>query len=179
MLRFTAWLNRAGTVAANSLQPYFSAINKLFRDHLKEPLAMGPLLTDARHGLAMQQQPITDPDICIPIPAPIVQHMLLFAHRHHRAITWRPDNLVQIKTFRAILAVGTNYCYFCRAETSVRCHMNDIAVDMTGGNILLFIRKAKGDKRRTAADKPILQLPIVVVPLQADLLEPFTAGRIS
>jgi hypothetical protein len=30
MLRFTAWLARSGTIAANSLQPYFSAINKNF-----------------------------------------------------------------------------------------------------------------------------------------------------
>jgi hypothetical protein len=44
MLCFTSWLARAGTVAANSLQPYFSAINKFFRDHLKEPVAMGPFL---------------------------------------------------------------------------------------------------------------------------------------
>jgi hypothetical protein len=177
MLRFTTWLARAGTIAANSLQPYFSAINKFFRDQLKEPVALGPLLTDARRGLAMQQPPITDPDIRVPISAPIVQHMLLFAHRHYRALTWQPDNLVQIKTFRAILAVCTNYCYFRRAETGVRCHMDDIAVDRTGGNILLFIRKAKGDERRTAADKPLLQLPITAVPLLADLMEAFTVVR--
>jgi hypothetical protein len=72
MLCFTAWLARAGTVAANSLQPYFSAINKLFRNHHKELVAMGPLLPDGRRGLAMQQ-PITDPDILVPILAPIVQ----------------------------------------------------------------------------------------------------------
>jgi hypothetical protein len=106
MLRFTSWLARAGTVVANSLQPYFSAINKLFRDnHLKEPVAMGPLLTDARRGLPMQQHPITDPDIRVPIPTRIVQCILLFAHRHYRALTWHPDNLVHIKTFRVILAV--------------------------------------------------------------------------
>jgi site-specific recombinase XerD len=55
MLRFTTWLARSGTIAANSLQPYISEINKLFRDHLKELVALGPLLTDARRGLAMQQ----------------------------------------------------------------------------------------------------------------------------
>jgi hypothetical protein len=126
----------------------------------------------------MQQQPIIDPDICVPYLAPIVQHMLLFAHRQYRALTWQPDNLVHIKTFRAIFAVCTNYCYFFRAETVVRCHMDDIAVDRTGGNILLFIRKAKGDQRKTAADKPLLQLLIIIaVPLLADLLEAFTAGR--
>jgi hypothetical protein len=52
--------------------------------------------------------------------------------------------------------------------------MDDIAVDMIGVNILLFVRKAKGDQRRTAADKPLLQLPI-----DADLLEAFTVGRTS
>jgi hypothetical protein len=55
MLRFATWLARAGTIAANSLYPYFSSINKFFRDHLKELVALGPLLTDARRGLAMQQ----------------------------------------------------------------------------------------------------------------------------
>jgi hypothetical protein len=105
--------------------------------------------------------------------------MLLFAHRHYFVLTWPPDNIVETKTFRAILAVCTNYCYFCGAGTSVRCQMNDIAVDRTGGNILLFLQKAKGDHRRTAADKPLLQLPITAVPLLADLMEAFTVGRTS
>jgi hypothetical protein len=108
MLRFTAWPARSGTIAANSLQPYFSAINKFFRDHVKEQVALGPLLTDARMGLAMQQHPITAPDIRVPLHVLIVQEMLLFAHRHYRALTWQPDNLVHIKTFRAMLAVCTN-----------------------------------------------------------------------
>jgi hypothetical protein len=38
MLRFTPCLARARTVAATSLQPFFSAINKKIRDHLKEPV---------------------------------------------------------------------------------------------------------------------------------------------
>jgi hypothetical protein len=33
ILRFTTWLARAGTVAANNLQPFFLAINTFFRDH--------------------------------------------------------------------------------------------------------------------------------------------------
>jgi hypothetical protein len=39
--------------------------------------------------------------------------------------------------------------------------MDDITNDRTGGNILLFIRKPKGDERRTAADKPLLQLQML------------------
>jgi hypothetical protein len=60
MLRFTTWLVRSGTFAANTLQPYFSAITKHFRDHLREPMALGPLLADARRALAMQQKSIAD-----------------------------------------------------------------------------------------------------------------------
>jgi hypothetical protein len=33
MVRYTAWLGLLGTVVAGSLQPYFLAINKYFRDH--------------------------------------------------------------------------------------------------------------------------------------------------
>jgi hypothetical protein len=58
--------------------------------------------------------------------------------------------------------------------------MDDIAVDMIGGKIRLFVRKANVDQRRTAADKPLLQLPIIVaIPLLAALLEAFTDGRTS
>jgi hypothetical protein len=83
MHRFKAWLARARIVAANILQPYFSAINKLFRDHHKEPVALGPLLTDASRGLARQQYSIADPDIRVSFPARIVQHMLQFDTTAH------------------------------------------------------------------------------------------------
>jgi hypothetical protein len=63
VLRFTTRVARAKIIAANSLLPYFSAINNIFRDHLKEPLTLGPLLTGARRGFALRQEPVTDPDI--------------------------------------------------------------------------------------------------------------------
>jgi hypothetical protein len=125
----------------------------------------------------MQHQPIADPDIRVLIPVPIVKHMLQFAHRHYRALIWQPDILVHINPFRAILAVCTNYCNFCHAGTGVRCHIDDIAVDTTGGNICLFLRKAKGDQRRPAADRSLLQLPSATIPVLADLIETFSDGR--
>jgi hypothetical protein len=70
----------------------------------------------------MQQRPITDPDIRVPTPTPIVQQMLQFANRRYSALPWQPDTFVHIKTFRAIFAVCTNYCYFHRTETGVHCH---------------------------------------------------------
>jgi hypothetical protein len=55
MVRYTAWLALLGTVAATSLQLYFSAVNKFFRDHQRQPIAVGELLADARRGLEMLQ----------------------------------------------------------------------------------------------------------------------------
>jgi hypothetical protein len=54
MVRYTACLALLGTVAASSLQPYFSAVIKFFRDHQRQPIAVGDLLADARRGLEMQ-----------------------------------------------------------------------------------------------------------------------------
>ena len=40
--RYLAWIGDQSTVAADSLQPYLSAINKLLLDHGKSLVALGP-----------------------------------------------------------------------------------------------------------------------------------------
>jgi hypothetical protein len=42
----------------------------------------------------------------------------------------------------------------------------------------LLIRKAKGDKRRNAADKPIMTMPITVNPALVDLMEKHCTQRV-
>ena len=42
--RYIAWLGKRGTVAAASLQPYLSSINKYLQDHALPPVALGPLV---------------------------------------------------------------------------------------------------------------------------------------
>jgi hypothetical protein len=41
MVRYTAWLGLLGTVAASSMQLYFFVVNKYFRDHQLQPIAVG------------------------------------------------------------------------------------------------------------------------------------------
>ncbi len=43
--RYIAWLGQRGTMAADSLQPYLSTINRLLMDHALPPVALGPLVT--------------------------------------------------------------------------------------------------------------------------------------
>eukprot|EP00873_Tetraselmis_striata_P046306 jgi/Tetstr1/466570/TSEL_011072.t1 len=44
MARYVTWLGNMGTIKASSLQPYRSAVNDLFKDHGREPMALGDLV---------------------------------------------------------------------------------------------------------------------------------------
>jgi hypothetical protein len=79
MVRYTAWLGLHGRVAASSLQPYFSAVNKFFRDHRRQPIAVGELMADARRGLEMLQKRLVPSAARLPLPAPVALDILLAA----------------------------------------------------------------------------------------------------
>ena len=57
--RYIAWLGERGTVAATSMQPYLSAINKFLQDHARPPVALGPLVSGVRKGLEKCQRDST------------------------------------------------------------------------------------------------------------------------
>lgn len=57
IVRYVAWLALEGRVAAESMQPYFSAINRLYEDLGHTPVAVGPLVRQAVLGLAGMQAP--------------------------------------------------------------------------------------------------------------------------
>jgi hypothetical protein len=83
MIRYIAWLALLGTVAASSLQPYFSAVNKYFRDHQRQPIAVGELLADAMRGLEMLQPRLVPADTRLPLPAPVTRRPRHSASRQH------------------------------------------------------------------------------------------------
>jgi hypothetical protein len=57
--------------------------------------------------------------------------------------------------------------------------MHDMTVDRPYRPIWLFIRKAKGDQRRNAADKPIMAMPITANPALVDLMEWYCTQRVA
>jgi hypothetical protein len=61
--------------------------------------------------------------------APLVGALLDAAAQLRKHITWTPPSRHLLAKFRAILAVCTNYAFFCRAETGVRCLTHDLTVD--------------------------------------------------
>jgi hypothetical protein len=179
MVRYTAWLALLGTVAASSLQPYFSAVSKFFRDHQREPIAVGELLADVRRGLEMLQHRLLPIAARLPLPAPVALDILRAADALHGTFAWTLATLPQLQRFRACLAVCVNYIFFCRAETGARRQTGDLIVDMPSQQICLFVRKSKGDQRRANCDKLVIAIPITANPVMADLLDYYTQHRVA
>jgi hypothetical protein len=177
MVRYTALLALHGRVAANSLQPYFYAVNKFFRDHQRQPIAVGELLADARRGLEMLQKRLVPSASRLPLSAPVALDILLTAATLRNTLTWTPATLPQLKIFRAFLAACVNYSFFCRAETGARCQTGDLLVDRPSQQICLFVRKSKGDQRRSSSDKLVFSLPTVANLVLTDLLDYYTQHR--
>jgi hypothetical protein len=125
----------------------------------------------------MQQERLQAADSRLPLPAPPALSLPNAAAELPTHLTWTPPSRHLIARFRALLAVCTNYAFFCRAKSCVRCLTQDLAVERPSGEIWLFIRKAKGGQRRSAADKPILAIPTAANPTLADLLEWYCAQR--
>jgi hypothetical protein len=171
MIRYTAWLALLGTVASSSMQPYFSAVNKFFRDHQRQPIAIGELLADARRGLEMLQHRLVLADTRLPLPAPVALNILMAANTLRDNLTWSPATLPLQERFRACLTVCVNYIFFCRAEIGARCQTGDLTVDRPSQQICLFVRKSKGDQRRDTRDKLVFAVPIAANPILAHLLD--------
>ena len=112
MVRYTAWLALLGTVATSSLQPYFSAMNKFFRDHQRQPIAVGELLANARRGLEMIQHRILPTASRLPLSAPVALDILKAADALRGTFTWTHAALPQLQRFRACLAIYINYSFF-------------------------------------------------------------------
>jgi hypothetical protein len=112
MVRYTAWLALQGTVAASSLQPYFSAVNKIFRDYQRQPIAVGELIAYARRGLEMLQERLVPTASRLPLPAPVALDILMAAAALRDTMTWTPATLPELQRFRACLAICVNYIFF-------------------------------------------------------------------
>eukprot|EP00873_Tetraselmis_striata_P002969 jgi/Tetstr1/423233/TSEL_001351.t1 len=55
MVRYVTWLGNSAMIKAPSMQPYLSAVNNVFKDNGREPMALGDLVGRVRKGLAASQ----------------------------------------------------------------------------------------------------------------------------
>ena len=174
--RFVAWLGLRGTVAAASLQPYLSAVNRFLGNHGVQPVALGLLVASVRRGLAGAQVDTQEPPLRVPLPAEavvafIVKAATLMAARP----VWPdpPDDAVYL--FRALLACAVSFLYFQRGEAGASCRTADLAPHDSG--IILYARDYKGARGVPAVKRPIHQLPAASFPTLLALLRFFDAQR--
>ena len=161
-------------MAADSLQPYLSAINRFLKDHNVAPTALGPIVTAVRRGLGNAQLDTDPADTRVPLPAPVALAILEQGERLLPRVNWRsgtpsPDLLL----LRACVAVITAYVFFNRGECGALLVLTgDLYVDSR--HITLLLRHEKGKQGRSA--KTVRQLPAAHLPRVAELLRAFCAG---
>jgi hypothetical protein len=123
----------------------------------------------------MQQERLLAVKSCLSLPAPLALALLDAAARIREHLTWTPPTRQFVARLRKLLAVCTNYTFFCIEEFGVRCLTQDQTVDRPSGQIWLLKSKrqskSKRRQRRNAADKPILVVPITANSALADLVE--------
>jgi hypothetical protein len=99
VVRYTAWVGLLGKLAAGSLQHYFSAVNKYFRDHKLPSIAVGELLADARRGLEMQRHHLVLYDNKLPPHVSVALDILMAAVEIRRSMEWTPASPPLIALF--------------------------------------------------------------------------------
>jgi hypothetical protein len=77
--RYLAWLGQKDTVAAVSLHPYLSAINKFMQVHALPSVALGPLVAGVRKGLGICQTDTSPLSLRLPLMVPVAVAILELA----------------------------------------------------------------------------------------------------
>lgn len=160
----------AGTtdiLSAYSLHQCFSSVNKHFRDHQRQPVALGDVLAAAaRRGLELQQECLGAEVVRVPAPAPGMSDVLDALVKLRPCVQWRPGTIAELRHFRGSMASTTYYFFFRRAETRTTCEHGDLVIGCpSAGNITMSVRKAAGEQRshhgfrQTLATTPHHRIP--------------------
>ena len=171
--RYVAWLGQRGSVAAESLQPYLSAINRLLMDHALPPVALGPLVTGVRKGLSNCQEDSYPRPQRLPLPAPVALAILELAERLLRCVRWTPrdPNLLLLRAAAASIA---SYVFFNRGECSACALVDDLVINDT--HITLLLRHEKGQQTLNEGERNARQVPSSEAPRIAAMLAAFFTG---
>ena len=102
--RYITWLGKRGTVAAASLQPYLSSINKYLQDHALPPVALGPLVAGVRKGLSNCQEDLAPLPQRLPLPAPVALEILELAESLQLSVEfhWSDPDLYLLRASVAV-----------------------------------------------------------------------------
>lgn len=150
ILLYLGHLTEKGTVAAESLQPYLSAINT-WHSHLGlDSPALGPAVQQARAGMA-RRQALSEGykrDQRVPLPSRVVKKILFKALAELATLT--------DERLRDVALVTVSFLWFCRSATGHSAHVEDVGVSPDS----LFIRVRNEKGRATRRDRRVLRIPL-------------------
>jgi hypothetical protein len=177
IVRYIAYLGSLNTIAAGSMQPYLSAINRYLQDHQRQPVAMGPMVVDAQAGLAGLQVPLVEPTRRAALPAVVAKqiHDLAFS-LSQKALT-TPEAL---RAFRDTLATVVSFQWFNRSDTTHSLGVGGLTVDPVGHadrQIRHFSNSVKGKKRLALNKVMTISVPVSAHPAMASMLLTYAAAR--
>jgi hypothetical protein len=140
---YVGHLARAGTIRAENMQQYMSAINKVHADLDLSPPALGSALSSIRHGLALQQQDAFPTDQRLALPAAVA----LAALRIGRAAAGRCIASPQAYSptdaalLRACVVLVLQFVTFCRPHTAAALLGSDCGIGSDA--VVLRLRREK------------------------------------
>ena len=165
ILRYISWLALQGTVHAKSIRGYLTSLNGYFRDHLVEPVALGRLVTDALHALAVRQHSVSSAPKSVLIPAATV-----YSIYEHATQLMAEGSLAAMEPVRDACATVFSFIFFNRSGTTRHVLRKDISTD--GQSLVYCERQAKGKDHLTAEELPVF---VVDHPQLAALFHSYSA----
>jgi len=159
ILAYVGSLAERGTIAADSLQPYLSAINTRHLDMGLERPAIGHVVTAARRGMRRAQALLSTRDSRIPLPAPAALEVLEASLRD--LDVWRVclTERALAERLRRRYSTALGFVFFGRQDSCVHLEMADHGID----DSFIWLRLTEKTKRGSALRR-IIRLPLGASP---------------
>ena len=156
-----------GRVAAASLQPYLSALNRVHRDlDFSEP-ALGHLVQQYRRGLAHTQADQGRAPRRVYLPPPIAERLLC------EVLTASVAHAASVHRLREATAVIVTFCLFARGGTGSQLCVEHVRRSAAGTTFTLDHEKGK----RVEGTARTLTIPPGAIPGLEELLERWEITR--
>jgi len=158
---YVGFLAERGTVAADSLQPYLSAINAAHADYGYDKPALGHLVARARQGMRRAQALAATRDTRVPLPAAAVLRVL--RHACASAAAWRSclSATACAQLLRGAYAVCLSFLFFGRQDSCVALSVRDHGIQPDA----IWLRLTE-KMRRAAALRRVVVLPLRAPPVR-------------
>jgi hypothetical protein len=135
MAGFVTWLDNLGTIKASRLQLYLSAVNNLYMDHAREPVALGDLVARVRKGFATSQMSILPTLIRVQLHTNVVLLAMVRAEAVRLDILQLGSTDVPQTTIELLRACVANVLclFYSCVGAEIECLSDDLVTTQQGG----------------------------------------------